>query len=219
VSTGGRVAAVVGGVAIAVALIAYYVVSWVFSYPPAVQASATNGTVNLTLQTVAAYGHDPHQPWVTYLVKDENGDWQHSTVIDLPANTLVHVTVYNYDGQSGLRNPLWSKPRGVEGGTIQINGKTVSSIDPAAASHTFAVPGLGLSVPIFGVADDAPNQCATPTPCPMSTAHITTVFTFRTGKPGHYRWQCFVPCAAGFINGFGGPMQTVGYMDGFLNVA
>ncbi len=36
--------------------------------------------------------------------------------------------------------------------------------------------------------------------------------------PGHYRWQCFVPCAAGFIYGFGGPMQTIGYMDGFLNV-
>ena len=46
----------------------------------------------------------------------------------------------------------------------------------------------------------------------------TITFTFRTGKPGRYRWQCFVPCAAGFLYGFGGPMQTVGYMDGFLNV-
>jgi hypothetical protein len=27
-----------------------------------------------------------------------------------------------------------------------------------------------------------------------------------------------VPCAAGWIDGFGGPMQTIGYMDGFLNV-
>ena len=35
---------------------------------------------------------------------------------------------------------------------------------------------------------------------------------------GLYRWQCFVPCAAGFIQGFGGPMQTVGYMDGFIKV-
>jgi heme/copper-type cytochrome/quinol oxidase subunit 2 len=43
-------------------------------------------------------------------------------------------------------------------------------------------------------------------------------FTFRTGKKGHYRWQCYVPCAAGFLNGFGGPMQTIGYMDGFVNV-
>ena len=50
-------------------------------------------------------------------------------------------------------------------------------------------------------------------------AHTTITFTIRTGKPGHYRWQCFVPCAAGFPNGFGGPMQTVGWMDGYLNVA
>jgi len=50
-------------------------------------------------------------------------------------------------------------------------------------------------------------------------AHHTVRFTFRTGKPGHYRWQCFVPCAAGFLYGFGGPMQTIGYMDGFLDVA
>ena len=43
-------------------------------------------------------------------------------------------------------------------------------------------------------------------------------FVFRTGKKGHYRWQCFVPCAAGFVYGFGGPMQTVGYMDGYIDV-
>ena len=47
----------------------------------------------------------------------------------------------------------------------------------------------------------------------MSTAHTTITFTFRTGKKGHYRWQCFVPCAAGFVLGFGGPMQSIGYMD------
>jgi hypothetical protein len=49
-------------------------------------------------------------------------------------------------------------------------------------------------------------------------AHTTITFMIRTGKPGHYRWQCFVPCAAGFYTGFGGPMQTVGWMDGYLNV-
>jgi hypothetical protein len=27
-----------------------------------------------------------------------------------------------------------------------------------------------------------------------------------------------VPCAAGFILGFGGPMQSLGYMDGLLHV-
>jgi hypothetical protein len=55
-------------------------------------------------------------------------------------------------------------------------------------------------------------------PCSLEQAHRTVTFTNRTGKPGRYRWQCFVPCAAGFIDGFGGPMQTTGYMDGFLHV-
>ncbi|MEA2334824.1 MAG: hypothetical protein QOG40_1314, partial [Solirubrobacteraceae bacterium] len=46
----------------------------------------------------------------------------------------------------------------------------------------------------------------------------TITFTIHTGKKGRYRWQCFVPCAAGFLTGGGGPMQTLGYMDGFLEV-
>jgi len=33
-----------------------------------------------------------------------------------------------------------------------------------------------------------------------------------------YRWQCFVPCGLGFLYGNGGPMQTIGFMDGFLEV-
>ena len=69
-----------------------------------------------------------------------------------------------------------------------------------------------------GVADNAKDRCGY-APCPMSNAHRTIQFTFHTTKPGHYRWQCFVPCAAGWIDGFGGPMQTVGYMDRFLDLA
>ena len=73
-------------------------------------------------------------------------------------------------------------------------------------------------VPLEGVPDTAKHQCGY-APCdPTSMAHRTITFTFRTGKKGKFRWQCFVPCAAGFQFGFGGPMQTIGYMDGFLNV-
>ncbi len=93
----------------------------------------------------------------------------------------------------------------------------MDSIDPEAASHTFAIPQMGLIVPLFGVPEEAPNQCEEG-PCTLDQNHETITFMFRTGKPGHYRWQCFVPCAAGFLYGFGGPMQTIGYMDGFLQV-
>jgi hypothetical protein len=183
---------------------------------PAAQAGTSGAT--LTLQTVAAVGpaEAPHPTWVSYLVQ-EHGKWVRSTVWTLPAHTLVHVTIYNYDGDSGLRNPFLALSRGTVGGTFAVNGKTTRTIDPNDASHTFAIPQLGVIVPIKGVADDAKNQCDF-APCKLSMAHNTITFAFRTGKPGHYRWQCFVPCAAGFYYGFGGPMQTIGYMDGFINV-
>ena len=49
-------------------------------------------------------------------------------------------------------------------------------------------------------------------------AHNVITFSFKVPGKGRYRWQCFVPCAAGWIYGFGGPMQTLGYMDGFIHV-
>ena len=64
---------------------------------------------------------------------------------------------------------------------------------------------------------NAKNLCSQ-APCSLSEAHTTVSFTFRTPVKGLYRWQCFVPCGAGFIQGNGGPMQTVGYMGGFLKV-
>ena len=135
----------------------------------------------------------------------------------MPAHSLVHVTVYQFDGDSGLRNPFLSQVQGTVGNTMLVDGKRMKSIPPEEASHTFAVPQIGLIVPLRGVPDEAPNQCEEG-PCSLSQAHETITFTIRTGKPGRYRWQCFVPCAAGFLAGFGGPMQTIGYMDGFLQV-
>jgi hypothetical protein len=187
-----------------------------YRVPEAVAAGTTRAS--LTLQTVAAVGPklSPNENWVSYLVR-ENGTWRRSTVWTLPAHALVHVTVYQFDGKSGLRNPFLSQARGIVGGTFTVDGKTLTTIEPDDASHTFAIPALDVLVPLEGVDDNAKNQCEF-APCEMSNAHTTISFTFRTGKKGHYRWQCFVPCAAGFLYGFGGPMQTIGYMDGFINV-
>ena len=130
----------------------------------------------------------------------------------------MHVTVYQYDGQSGLRNAFLSQAQGTVGGGIVLDGKPTQAIDPDTASHVFAIPQIGLSVPLQGIADNAKNPCSN-APCALSYSHTTTSFTFRTPGPGLYRWQCFVPCAAGFITGWGGPMQTIGYMDGFIKIA
>lgn len=216
-SRSARLAAVGAGTAFGIALIVYYIVSYLVVTPPSVASSGAAPTTKITLQTVASLGFGPHPDWVSYLVKNASGKWVHSTVLDVPSNSTVDVTVYQFDTATGLRNPFWGQPRGTVGGTMNIDGKTQRVLDPDLASHTFAIPDLGVSVPLKGVADDAKNQCSV-APCTLAEAHTTVKFSFKTGKPGKYRWQCFVPCAAGFPLGFGGPMQSLGYMDGYLMV-
>jgi hypothetical protein len=216
-SVPARLGLVLAGIAAGVALIVYYIVSYLMVTPPVVAATGSAPSVNLTLQTVASYGHPPHVDWVSYLVRNPQGTWVHSTVLRVPANSTVHVTIYQFDTATGLRNPFWGEPRGTTGGTMAVDGKTLNVLNPDLASHTFAIPDLGVSVPLEGVADDAKNQCSA-APCTLAEAHKTVTFSFRSGKPGKYRWQCFVPCAAGFPLGFGGPMQSIGWMDGYLEV-
>lgn len=212
-----RLAAILIGVAIAAGGIAFYVARLVRSPTPVAAVQAGPRQAQLTLGTTPAVGKlGGNKSWVSYLVR-EDGHWDHTTVFNMPAHSLVHVTVYNFDGGSGLRNPFLSQVQGTVGDAMKVDGRTTKTISPDDASHTFTVPEMGISVPIEGVPDDAKHQCAE-MPCSLKKAHETISFTIRTGKPGRYHWQCFVPCAAGFIDGFGGPMQTIGYMDGFLHV-
>jgi hypothetical protein len=214
------------GTAVAVlgVLIGLYVAEWASSFPKSVAAvttttSAGASSTQLTLETVGTSGPQvspTHPNWVSYLVQS-HGKWIHSTIYTVPANSIVHVTIYQFDSPTGLRNPFMAQPQGTIGGTETIDGKTVNSITPEEASHTFAVPELGVFVPLPGVPEEAKNACEA-APCELSSAHRTITFSFRTGKKGRYHWQCFVPCGAGFVAGNGGPMQTLGYMDGFLDV-
>jgi hypothetical protein len=209
------------GIALAIAIvgvvIGLYIGDYLLGYPKAFAASGAGG-VNLTLASVPAAGPTTSHPtWVSYFAVDSHGKWHHTTIYRVPANSLVHVTILQYDGASGLRNSFISEARGVVGSTFTVNGKPTVAIDPTTASHVFAIAQLGVSVPLPGVSASAKNPCSE-APCSLSQDHETITFTFRTGKRGTYRWQCLVPCAAGFIDGFGGPMAATGYMDGFVQV-
>jgi hypothetical protein len=212
-----RVALVVVLTAVMAFGVVAYIVLFLRSRPPTVVVKATGGEASLVLQTVGSLGFGSHPDWVSYLAQKPDGSWSHSTIFELPANSTIHVTVLQYDSQTGLRNPVIAHVQGVEGGTMSVDGKAVSVIDPSAAAHTFAIPDLGVVVPLPGIAADASHPCTT-APCTSSFDHVTIEFTFKTGAPGMYRWQCYVPCAAGTLFGNGGPMQTVGYMDGFVRV-
>jgi hypothetical protein len=217
--TGKRALVTVVLAVVVCAAIGLYVGLYLVNVPGSVAATQTSVGTHLYLATVpAAELSDPHPTWVSfYAVNATSGDWRHDTTYELPANSLVTVTIYEYDTQTGLRNPFISQVSGTIGGTFLLDGKRTKAIDPDTASHVFAVPQFGLSVPLMGPGNNAKNLCSN-APCSLSNAHETITFTFRTPGKGLYRWQCFVPCAAGFIQGNGGPMQTVGYMDGFVKV-
>jgi hypothetical protein len=200
-------------------LLGLYIGLYLTNASASASATQTSSGTHLYLATVpAAALNDNHPTWVSYYAVNADGsNWRHVTTYTLPANTLVHVTIYQYDGDSGLRNPFISQSQGTVGNSFMLNGKPTQAIDPDTASHVFAIPQIGLSVPLMGVPDSAKNPCGN-APCTLKQDHETIQFTFRTPGRGLYRWQCFVPCAAGFIAGWGGPMQTVGYMDGYIKV-
>jgi hypothetical protein len=185
-------------------LLGAFATTYIHSSPSAITAQASSETsgggpvVDIHLTTVAAVGFGEHPNWVGYLP---------TTYFKVPPNSTLRITISQQDGASGLRNPYYSLVRGTIGGTMTVNGKTMSSIDPTTAAHSFAVPGLGVNVPLLGVDDNAP-----------AGATNTVVFSFKVPASGIFHWQCFVPCAAGTLYGLGGPMQTLGFMDGQIEV-
>lgn len=215
------------GVGLAVAivgvLIGLYVANFATSFPTpvaSINSPVAGGGSNLTLETVAAVGSKfspAHPAWVSYLAKSK-GKWVHTTIFQVPAYSVIHVTIYQFDSPTGLRNPFLSQVQGTVGGTATLDGKTFRSIPAEEASHTFAVPELGVFVPLAGVPEEAKNPCEEAPCLPSVNDHRTITFSFRTGRKGRFRWQCFVPCGAGYLSGNGGPMQTLGYMDGFIDV-
>src|SRR5947208_13610467 len=158
-SSGKRIAGILTVAAIVCVGIGLYVALYLTNVPGSSAAPTSSSGVNLYLGTVAASElSDPHPSWVSYYAVDANDQkWRHDTTYVLPAHTLVHVTIYQFDGQSGLRNPFLSQAQGTVGGTFTLNGKPTRSIDPATASHVFAIPAMGVSVPLYGIADDAKN--------------------------------------------------------------
>jgi hypothetical protein len=199
-------------------LIATFATNYLHNSPAALtpphtgQASDGSPVVDLKLTTVAAIGAlrptDDHPNWVGYYP---------TTFFKVPPNATVRVTIDQQDGPSGLRNEYLGLVRGTADNNMTIytsdpagggvSGKTVQAIDPTLAAHTFSVPDLGVSVPLLGIDSNDPKN-----------TDNFVVFSFKVPASGIFHWQCFVPCAAGTLYGNGGPMQTLGYMDGQIEV-
>src|ERR1700733_1622959 len=141
-ASGKRMAGIAIATAIVCVAIGLYVGLYLTNVPGSAAATQTSSGAELYLATVpAAALNDPHPTWVSYYAVNPSAtSWNHVTTYVLPANTLVHVTIYEFDTQTGLRNPFIAQVRGTVGGAFLLNGKPTVAINPNFASHVFAIP-------------------------------------------------------------------------------
>lgn len=156
---------------------------------------------------------DKHEDWVTY---------GPTTTLVVPNHSVVTITIHQYDSGLSLLNDFYSQVRGTIGGTMTVDGKTMSSIPDTDVAHTFTIhgypsagqPWLFVSVPLMKLPDDVvsagKDNKLPPNP------HVIT-FSFYVFGKGHYVWQCEYPCG-NYYNGFGGAMSTEGFMNGSFDV-
>jgi hypothetical protein len=203
---------------------------------PVVHYTGSNGQVNVTLQEDPQNNSASKPDWVSYYVQDPSSkQWIHTTLFSVPANTKVNMTIYGYDGCTPLRNNFWSQVEGTIGGTVTVSqfdqhgkeyvsNETTSAINSWAncnVGHTFAIPSLGVFVPVASPnAQLSANNLCSSSPCTTSgNPYSLETFSFMTpAKGGIFRWQCLIPCGGGYVDGNGGPMQTLGYMMGEMDV-
>jgi hypothetical protein len=207
------------------AVAVFVVIHFFLGGPPTVDYTSdvtadTGATVHVVMQEDPQNTVSTHPDWVSYFIQDpKTHAWIHTTTFKVPAGSKIDMTIYGYDGCTPLRNPVFGQVTGTIGGVEDVNGKPVKVINSWSGcnvGHTFSIPSLNVNVPMASPGLTA-NLCGT-SPC-TSGPHETVTFSFMSPRTtGAYFWQCRVPCGGGFIDGFGGPMQTIGFMTGNMEV-
>ena len=222
-------------VGVGVFVVVYYIGS-ATTQLPIVHYQASGGQVSVVLQEDPQNDSTTRPDWVTYYTQDPaSKQWLHTTLFSVPANTKVNVTIYGYDGCTPLRNNFFSQVQGTLGNTVTVsefdpNGKkyvtnsttsVINSWSGCNVGHTFAIPDLGLYVPVASPnASYSANNLCSSSPCtPSGNPYAQETFSFMSpSQTGTYRWQCLVPCGGGYLDGNSGPMQTLGWMMGEMDV-
>jgi len=213
------------------AVVAFVVVKYFLasSGPPTedftAHVTADTGTaVNVVMQEAPQTTVTTDPDWVTYFIQNpRTHQWVHTTNFAVPAGSRVNVTIYGFDGCTPLRNQLWGQVTGTIGNAMTVNGKTtkvLNSWSECSVAHTFAIPSIGLNIPVASPTSFQANSnlCST-SPCDLDDPHTVVKFSFMTPRTaGTYFWQCKIPCGLGYLDGNGGPMQTIGYMTGNMQV-
>ncbi|MCF8565533.1 hypothetical protein LLE49_12480 [Alicyclobacillus tolerans] len=157
------------------------------------QSATTAKPVNLTVQIVTGK-MDGKPGWPKFEPADTT----------LPANTVVNVTVKDYDDGPATVPAGYNAVKGTQNGTITVDGKTVSSIPAKDVAHTITIPSMNLNVPI--------------PPKTSAEKYATVQFSFKTpATPQKLDWQCMAACGSG-SSGWQGAMATDGWMKGVYTV-
>jgi hypothetical protein len=165
---------------------------------PSAQGTTSNGQI-------IHPGGNPS--WPAYAVTNE---------YQIPANAVVTVKWSQYDSGGVVNNPYFAKPRGTIGGIERVNGKPVTGVAADNIAHTFTLRGepgvdprffLSVPAPISKLGDNAENN----------KGGQLVQFSFISGKPGLYVWNCEFPCGLS-VGGFGAVMSSYGYMSGHMHV-
>jgi hypothetical protein len=220
---------------IAVVAIGSFVVLHYLLGGPAVEDYASGVTPNTGATVHVVMQEDPQNTlsskpdWVSYFIQNpQTKAWVHTTLFKVPAGSRIDMTIYWFDGCTPLRNPVFGQVTGTIGDVEYVNGKPYHEIDSwqgCNVGHTFSIPGINLNVPMATpglIQSVKPGLCGT-SPCqpgnPKTSPYRVMTFSFMTPHAtGVYFWQCRVPCGGGFVTGFGGPMQTIGFMTGNMDV-
>ena len=120
-----RLLGVTVGTVLVCVVVGLYIGLYLTNVPGSASAAQTPTGAQLYLGTVpAAALSDPHPTWVSYYaVSPTSTNWRHVTTYDLPAHSLVKITIYQYDSQTGLRNPFISQAEGTVGGNFDSTAR------------------------------------------------------------------------------------------------
>ena len=151
-----------------------------------------------------------HPDWVTFGPQ---------TALQVPAHSLVTITVLQHDGGEVITNDYFAKVHGTVDGVAQLNGEPFTQIPPDTGGHTWTLHGIPspdqdqvfVSVPLQAANEEVVGENGYPVPNEVT-------FSFYTGDPGLYYWNCEFPCGDGTYANFGGAMSAEGYMAGTFTV-
>ncbi|HZY71094.1 MAG TPA: hypothetical protein VFF67_08995 [Thermoplasmata archaeon] len=120
----------------------------------------------------------------------------------VPANTLVRVTITNYDNGTNPVDPMFARVWGTVGGseTIISGGATttVSALASDRVSHTFTIlpsgtgGGMGSGMGTGTVAN--PILSVAIPPAASESSPVIVTFDVELHGAGMYTWNCEAPC-------------------------